>query len=105
LHQQRGRDAEALASLEKALAISRGEPHVLAALGRLEELIELARAREVSAVHFATVHVARGEIEKALASLERAERARSGWLVYLRTEPRFDPLREEPRFQELLSRI
>ena len=48
---------------------------------------------------------ARGELEKALACLERAEQARSGWLVYLRTEPRFDPLRGAPRFQELLSRL
>ena len=105
LHQQRGRDAEAAAEFEKALAISRGEPHVLAALGALEELTELARTREVSAVHFATVYVARGEIEKALTCLERAETARSGWLVYLRTEPRFDALRAEPRFIELVARI
>ncbi|HYC61992.1 MAG TPA: tetratricopeptide repeat protein [Thermoanaerobaculia bacterium] len=105
LHQQRGRNAEATASLEKALAISRGEPHVLAALGRLEDLTELARTREVSAVHFAAVYVARGELEKALSYLERAVTARSGWLVYLRTEPRFDPLRAEQRFIDLLARI
>jgi DNA-binding winged helix-turn-helix (wHTH) protein/Tfp pilus assembly protein PilF len=112
LHQQRGRSAEAAESLAKALSISRGEPHALAALGalernraRLDELEALSRTREVSAVHFATVHVALGEHERALDCLDRAEAARSGWLVYLRTEPRFDPLREEPRFQELLSRF
>jgi DNA-binding winged helix-turn-helix (wHTH) protein len=112
LHQQRGRIADAAASFEKALAISRGEPHVIAALGaleknpeRLEQLGELQKTRIVSGVHFATVRVAIDDPEHAMRCLERAEAARSGWLVYLRTEPRFDPLRGEARFQELLARL
>jgi DNA-binding winged helix-turn-helix (wHTH) protein/Tfp pilus assembly protein PilF len=105
LHQQRGRFDDAKASLQKALAISRGEPHVLAALGDLEALRELSRSREVSPVHFATVQVALGDHEQALMCLEYAEQVRSGWLVYLRTEPRFDALRAEPRFIELLARL
>jgi DNA-binding winged helix-turn-helix (wHTH) protein/Flp pilus assembly protein TadD len=112
LQQQRGRVADAAASFEKALAISRGEPHVIAAVGaleknpaRLEQLGELQKTRIVSGVHFATVRVAIDDRHHAIRCLERAEAARSGWLVYLRTEPRFDPLRGEPRFQELLARL
>lgn len=112
LHQQRGRVVDALASLEKALAISRGEPHVLAALGALtldraclEQLTALAQTRDVSAVHFATVHIALGEHELALDYLERAEAVRSGWLVYLATEPRFDAVRGEGRFGALMGRM
>ncbi len=111
-HQQRGRSADAKASLEKAFAISRGEPHVIAALGalerdraRLDELTELARTRNVSDVHFATIHIALGEAESAMTCLERAEAKRSGWLVYLATEPRFDALRGERRFTDLVARI
>ena len=99
-HEQRGRFDEARAELEKALTISRGEPHVVAALGhleksraRLEQLAELSLTRDVSAVHFATIHVALGELDEAMRWLDRAAEDRSGWLVYLRTEPRFDPLR------------
>jgi TolB-like protein/Tfp pilus assembly protein PilF len=108
--QQRGRREEARAELEKALAISRGEPHVVAALGALEQsrdrlqaLAELSLTRDVSPVHFATVHVALGETVQALAWLERAVEQRSGWLVYLATEPRFDALRGDPRFEKLLG--
>lgn len=111
-HQQRGRFDDARAEFEKALAISRGEPHVVAALGalersraRLEALSELSLTRDVSPVHFATVHVALGEFDEALRWLERAVEVRSGWLVYLATEPRFDPLRGEERFAAILDRM
>ncbi|MGN6186543.1 MAG: winged helix-turn-helix domain-containing protein [Thermoanaerobaculia bacterium] len=100
-HQQRDRHDDACAELEKAMTISKGEPHVVAALGalersreRLDRLAELSLTRDVSPVHFATVHVALGEHEEAVQWLERAIEARSGWLVYLTTEPRFDALRE-----------
>lgn len=103
--QQRERPEEARASLEKALAISRGEPHVVAALGALdrdatalEKLAELSLTRDVSPVHFATVHTALGDHDAALDWLEKAKEARSGWLVYLKTEPRFDALRGYDRF-------
>ncbi|HVG25350.1 MAG TPA: tetratricopeptide repeat protein [Thermoanaerobaculia bacterium] len=109
--QQRGRIDEARAELEKALAISRGEPHVVAALAALEQsrerlgaLAELSLTRDVSPVHFATVHVALGEPDEALAWLGRAVEQRSGWLVYLPTEPRFDLLRGDPRFEAIQSR-
>ncbi|HEV7239576.1 MAG TPA: tetratricopeptide repeat protein [Thermoanaerobaculia bacterium] len=111
-HQQRGRFDNARAELEKALGISRGEPHVVAALGalersraRLDALAELSLTRDVSPVHFATVHVALGENDQALEWLERALEARSGWLVYLATEPRFDALRGDERFSVILSRV
>jgi TolB-like protein/Flp pilus assembly protein TadD len=110
-HQQRGNAESAHAALEKALAISRGEPHVVAALGALEQsrerlgaLAGLSLTRDVSPVHFATVHVALGEHDAALDWLERAVEARSGWLVYLATEPRFDPLRGNARFEAIQSR-
>ena len=111
-HQQRGRLDDARAEFEKALAISRGEPHVVAALGalersraRLEALSELSLTRDVSPVHFATVHVALDEPEEALRWLERAVEARSGWLVYLATEPRFDALKGNSAFDEIVRTL
>ncbi len=108
-HQQRGRIEDARAELEKALSISRGEPHVIAALGaldrsraQLETLAEISVTRDVSPVHFALIHAALGERDRALDWLDRAVEARSGWLVYLATEPRFDALRDHPRFRSLV---
>jgi TolB-like protein/Tfp pilus assembly protein PilF len=116
-HQQRSRVAEAHAELEKALAISRGEPHAVAALGALEagegdvaaarrRLADLEAAsltRHVSPLHAATIHAALGEHDAAFTLLERAATERSGWLVYLPTEPRFDVLRGDARFAALVA--
>jgi TolB-like protein/Tfp pilus assembly protein PilF len=117
--QQRHRLDEAHASFEKALSISKGEPHNVAALGaveaqhgqvpearqRLDALASLSLTRDVSPVHFATIHAALGEHDAALDWLDRALEARSGWLVYLATEPRFDPLRDQPRFADLVATV
>lgn len=46
-----------------------------------------------------------GEKDKAFEWLERAFEERAGLLIYLKIHPMFDELREDPRFEVLLSRI
>lgn len=46
-----------------------------------------------------------GEKEKAFELLEAAFRSRSSGLVWLKVEPLFDPLRDDPRFGDLLRRV
>jgi tetratricopeptide (TPR) repeat protein len=51
----------------------------------------------------AQVLAARGEIEHALDTLERARTLGDSGLIYARNDPFLDPLRGEPRMQALLS--
>ena len=46
-----------------------------------------------------------GEKDMAFEWLEKAYRERSGRLVYIGVERAFDPLRSDPRFQDLVKRI
>ena len=46
-----------------------------------------------------------GDKERALESLERALDDRSFWILRLKVDPRFDPLRTDPRFANLLRRM
>ena len=43
--------------------------------------------------------------ERGFESLDRAFRERDVWLVWLKTEPRFDCLRSDARYQEILKRV
>ena len=53
----------------------------------------------------ALIHTGLGEHEEAFEWLERAYQERNGWMAFLQVEPRFDPLRDDPRFQDLLRRM
>ena len=58
-----------------------------------------------SNVGVALVHAGLGETERALAWLESAYEEKSHWLVWLNLDPRWDRLRDEPRFQALVKKI
>jgi len=75
------------------------------ALAFLDEMQSWSREEYVSPVAFATVHIALGNLREALDWTERAHAERRGWVVYLRVNPIFDPLRGEPRFHELIKKM
>ena len=84
----------------------------LAPLGRREEADEiLARLEAESRQHYvrsevlAMGYAAVGEFDKAFNLLERAVQARSAGLIYLHLDPGYEPLRKDPRFAELVTRI
>jgi hypothetical protein len=53
----------------------------------------------------ALVYAGLGEKEQAFAFLNKAFDERSHWLVWLRLDPRWDNLRSDPRFAQLLTRL
>ncbi len=64
-----------------------------------------AQITRVAPIKFVWAHALLGETDEAFAWLERAYEERDHDLVFLQTDPTLDPLRSEPRFQDLLRRI
>ena len=86
--------------------------HAYAVAGRpsearkiLDDLHRLAEERYVLPYGFALIHVGLGEHDVALAWLEQAYEERNSWMPFIQVEPRLDPLRSDPRFQDLLRRM
>jgi DNA-binding winged helix-turn-helix (wHTH) protein/TolB-like protein/Tfp pilus assembly protein PilF len=71
----------------------------------LAGLDELSKRRFVTSYGVALVYTGLGEKEQAFAFLNKAFDERSHWLVWLRLDPRWDSLRSDPRFAQLLTRL
>jgi tetratricopeptide (TPR) repeat protein len=118
-HLQKDNLAEALDALEHAVTASGNNSIMLATLGhayalagrreKAEELLfdikKLEPQRYVPALCPAFIQVGLGAKDAAFAELEKAYEERSGWLVFLRVDPRFDRLRDDPRFEVLLKKM
>src|SRR5712691_5948433 len=86
--------------------------HAYAASGRraeaqaaIAELHELSKERWVSPAQVAMIYVALGEKDQAFAWLDKAETDHDGVLARLKVDPRFEPLRSDPRFDDLVRRV
>jgi hypothetical protein len=53
----------------------------------------------------AVLYIALGDTESAFSSLEKAYSVHDLQLQYLKVDPDFDPVRADPRFQDLLRRV
>jgi TolB-like protein/Flp pilus assembly protein TadD len=72
----------------------------------VDQLSALSKQRYVSAYSFALVYLGVGDKEEALRWLEKSYQDRAGdALRYVRVEPLLDPLRGNPRFEELVAKI
>jgi adenylate cyclase len=113
-----GRGDEAVDALEHAVRCSSNSPVMLAGLGHaLAALQDRQRALQVVrdleqqrgdrglfAYEIGVIHAALGAADEALDWLARAVAERSGWIAYLRVDPRLDSLHAEPRFERLAAR-
>ena len=71
-------------------------------------LAKLRRLHErglVPSASIAILYGALGELNEAFAWLEKAYKERDPQLTYLKAGRRFEPLRHDPRFQQLVHRI
>jgi TolB-like protein len=110
---------EAIVEYHKAFELN-DDPVVLAMLAHAEvgigkqsearhilaQLTEEAKVRYVSAYAFAVIYLALGEKGQALDWLEKAARDHAGTFINLvKVDPYLDPLRGDPRFEALVSKI
>jgi TolB-like protein/Tfp pilus assembly protein PilF len=108
--------AEAIAAFQRALEFSQQQEalpalaHAYALAGRtqeariiLEEMTNDKSGRYVASPMIARIHLGLGEFETALDWLQKGLEERSYWMVFLKNDPVYDPLRSHPRFGELLK--
>jgi serine/threonine-protein kinase len=90
--------------------------HILAALlareGRhqeateiLQELEELERTTYIPPTDLAKIQLALKNHDEAFAWLEKAVEVRDADLFMLKVWPEWDPIRDDPRFDDLLRRL
>ena len=88
------------------------EGYALAKLGRKDEaqvllnnLLKRSAEHFVSDSHFAMIYNGLGEREKTLEWLEKGCQQRDPKMTFLKVEPKWNNLRSEPRFIELMKQI
>ena len=116
---QKGMFTEAISNMKRAVTLSPFNQelswmlgHAYAMAGKTEEarkiIDDLHRIAEIQYVQpygFALIHVGLEENDAALEWLEKAYQDRNSWMPFMQVEPRLDPLRSDPRFQDLLYRM
>lgn len=110
---------QAIAHLRQAVELSGGNTMALAHLGYayaingmtdearevLNDLERLSTEGYVSAMNIALVYLGLKKHERVWQWLERAINNRDVWLVWLKVAPRWDALRSDSRFPELIRTI
>ena len=71
----------------------------------IDRFREIAKTQYVMSYHLALIYSALGDKEKAITELETAFNEHDYLLPRIQVEPFLDPLRNEPRFQDLIKRM
>lgn len=115
-----GKFDKAIAAFDRALALSDSNMAYIAAgkavayahWGKREEakdilarLKALAEQKYVSPFSLAIIHAALGDKDAAFSWLEKAYQEKSNYLVFLKVDPRLNPLRHDRRFEALQRKI
>jgi len=117
-YEQKGDLGKAITEFQKAATLNAnpvypaGLGHAFALAGRrreaqklLDELSTRSKERNIAWNEIAVIYVGLGENDRALAMLKTAYEKHSSQLNWLKVDPRFDHLRNDPRFQDVLRRM
>ena len=95
-------DLISLAWLAHAKAVGGARDEALALVSRLQDA---AAPNDLPAYHLALAHTGLGNRDAAFSLLEKACADREPAVVNVKVEPRFDPLRHDPRYGALLEHL
>ena len=112
-----GRNSEAVTALREAVRCSSNNPVMLAGLGHalaanqerrealrvVRDLERLRADKGLFAYEIAVILATLGKRDDSFEWFTRAVQERSGWIVYLKIDPRLEPLHDDPRFDALLN--
>ena len=118
-YQYKGQFDLAIAESQRGVELTHGDPVAKAFLARsyaaagkydqatqiLNELVELSAKQYVPPAEIADTFAALGRKDEAFQWLDKACDERAAALVYLKVAQVYDPLRSDPRFQDLLKRL
>jgi len=72
----------------------------------LDELYELSKQSQIAAMQFALIHIGLGNSDEAFSWLDKSHSEHgSPFIALIQTLPMFDPLRNDPRFEELIQKL
>ena len=71
----------------------------------IRRLSDIAKTNYVIPSFIASIYGALGDKDKAFAELEKALEQRDSWLKWIKGDPMMAPLRDDPRFKEILKRL
>ncbi len=120
-YEQKGMFDEAIAEFKKAIPLTGGSEwtlskaglgHVYAVTGKrrearkqLEELKQLSEREYVPGNSIALIYAGLGEKDQAFVWLEKAYEQHAFQMQWIKIEPRWDSVRSDPRFENLMGRI
>ncbi len=118
-YEQTGMFAEAIAEFEEATNLGNRHPIYLAGLGHayavsgkrdethrtIQELDRLSQQRFVPARGVAEIYMGLGDNEQAFTWLDKALEQRNGWLIHMKENQRYDGLRNDTRYKDLVRRM
>jgi TolB-like protein/DNA-binding winged helix-turn-helix (wHTH) protein len=116
-YEQKQMYPEALAEFQRVTAAFNGQEgigiaHLYASMGKAEDARRIVSVQEQPApdgvldwFYIAGVYAQLGDKDNAFLWLERAFENRDFFLTFVKVDPQMEPLRSDPRFKDLLTRI
>jgi TolB-like protein/Tfp pilus assembly protein PilF len=119
VYEQKAMHREAIGEFQRALELAGDHPRFVSSLGHayaisglrkqaqdsLVRLMEKAKHRYVAQYEIAAIYMGLNEKEQALKYLSTADADHCWGTIFVKVDPRFDAIRGDPRYQDLLRRM